>query len=93
MLLALMNRKMKINPNAWFMYLCVITLEGRYSSVGITTRYGLDGPGVESRWGTKFSAPVPTGFGAHSAGSFPEVKRPERGFDHPPHPALRLKNE
>jgi hypothetical protein len=24
---------------------------GRHSSVGIATRYGLDGPGVESRWG------------------------------------------
>ena len=23
---------------------------GRYSSVGIATRYGLDGPGIESRW-------------------------------------------
>ena len=24
---------------------------GRDSSVGIATRYGLDGPGMESRWG------------------------------------------
>ena len=24
---------------------------GRGSSVGIATRYGLDGPGIESRWG------------------------------------------
>ena len=24
---------------------------GRVSSVGIATRYGLDGPGIESRWG------------------------------------------
>ena len=24
---------------------------GRDSSVGIATRYGLDGPGTESRWG------------------------------------------
>jgi len=24
---------------------------GRESSVGIPTRYGLDGPGTESRWG------------------------------------------
>ena len=24
---------------------------GWYSSVGIATRYGLDGPGIESRWG------------------------------------------
>jgi hypothetical protein len=25
----------------------------------------LDGPGIESRWGAKFSAPVQTGPGAH----------------------------
>ena len=24
---------------------------GRDSSVGIATRYGMDGPGIESRWG------------------------------------------
>jgi hypothetical protein len=36
----------------------------RDSVVGIATRYGLDGPGVESRWG-RFSAPVQTGPGAH----------------------------
>ena len=27
---------------------------GRVSSVGIATRYGLDGPGIESRWGRDF---------------------------------------
>ena len=27
---------------------------GRDSSVGIATRYGLDGPGIESRWGGDF---------------------------------------
>ena len=50
------------------------------SSVGIATGYGLDGPGIESRWGARFSAPVQTGPGAHPAsctmgtGSFPGVK-------------------
>jgi hypothetical protein len=29
-------------------------LVGRDSSVGIVTRYGLDGPGIESRWGRDF---------------------------------------
>ena len=31
------------------------------SSVGIATGYGLDGPGIKSRWGrgARFSAPVP----------------------------------
>ena len=50
---------------------------GPGSIVGIATGYGLDGPGTESRWGARFSAPVP---GAHPAsctmgsGSFPGVK-------------------
>ena len=30
---------------------------GRDSSVGIATRYGLDGPGIESRWGRDFPYP------------------------------------
>ena len=30
---------------------------GRETSVGIATRYGLDGPGIESRWGRDFSHP------------------------------------
>ena len=63
---------------------------GRDSSVGIATRYGLEGPGIESRWGARFSAPVQTGPEAHPAsytigiGSLPGVKRPVRGVDHPP---------
>jgi hypothetical protein len=32
-------------------------LVGRDSSVGITTRYGLDGPGIESKWGRDFQHP------------------------------------
>ena len=31
------------------------------SSVAIATGYGLDGPGIESRWGARFSPPVQTG--------------------------------
>ena len=63
---------------------------GRDSSVGIATRYGLGGPGIESWWGTRFSAPFQTGPGAHptscrmGTGSFPGVKRPGRGVDHQP---------
>jgi hypothetical protein len=30
---------------------------GRDSVVGIATRYGLDGPGIESLWGRDFSQP------------------------------------
>ena len=64
---------------------------GRGSSVGIATRYGLDGLGIEFRCGARFSVPVQTGPGAYPAsytmrtGSFPGVKRPGRGADHPPH--------
>jgi hypothetical protein len=37
---------------------------GRDSSVGIATRYGLDGTGIEILVGVKFSAPVQTYPGA-----------------------------
>ena len=68
----------------------VTTTMGRDSSVGIATRYGLEGPGIESRWEARFFAPVQTGPGAYPAsctmgtGSFPGVQRPGRGADHPP---------
>ena len=69
----------------------MVHLWDRGSSVSIATRYGLDGPGIESRWvGARFSAPVQTGPGAHPAsytvgtGAFPGVKWPGRGVDHPP---------
>jgi hypothetical protein len=32
--------------------------EGLDSSIGITTRYGLNGLGIKPRWGAKFSAHV-----------------------------------
>ena len=63
---------------------------GPGSVVGIANGYGLDGPGLESRWGVgaRFSAPVQTGPGAHpasctmGAGSFPGGKeRPRRDAD------------
>ena len=38
----------------------------RDSSVNIATRYRLDGPGMESRWGARFSAPVRISPGAHT---------------------------
>ena len=64
-------------------------LGGRDSSVGIATRYGLDGPGIEPRWEERFSVPIQTGPGTHPASyrmgtlSFLRVKRPGRGVDHP----------
>ena len=41
----------------------VITNVARGSSVGTATLYELDGPGIESRWGARFSTPVQTGPG------------------------------
>ena len=66
---------------------------GPGSAVGIATGYGLDGAGIESRWGARFSAPVQTGPGAHPAsctmvtGSFPGVKS-GRGVTLTPNPLL-----
>jgi len=61
------------------------------SSVGIATGYGPDGPGIESRWGARFSAPVQTGPGAYptsctmDTGSFPGgEERPGRDADPSP---------
>jgi hypothetical protein len=68
------------------------------SSVGIATNYGLDGSGIESRWGRDFFAHVQTDPGAHPAsctmgtGSFPGVKRLGRGADHPPPSSARVEN-
>ena len=67
---------------------------GPGSAVGKATGYGLDGPGIESRWGgARSSAPVQTGPGAHPAsytmgtGSFPGVKS-GWGVTLTPHPLL-----
>ena len=65
----------------------------RDSSVGIATGYGLDGPGIESRWEARFSTPVHTDPGAHPAsctigtGSFTGVKS-GRDVTLTPHPLL-----
>ena len=62
---------------------------GHDSSVGIATGYGLDVPGVESRWWVRLSAPVQTGSGTHpapctiGAGYLPGVKRPGLAVYHP----------
>ena len=60
---------------------------GQDSSVGIAARYGLDGPGIEFRWGRDFlqlslgptQPPV-----RWVIGSFPGLKQPRHGIDHPP---------
>jgi hypothetical protein len=76
-----------------------INYSGPGSSVGIASGYGLDGPGIESRWGARFFTPVQTGPEAHPApctmgtGSFPGVKRPERGAEHPPPSSVEVKKQ
>ena len=63
---------------------------GRDSVVSTATRFGLDGPGIESQLGARFSTPFQTGPGAHPASyamgtdSFPGVKRLDCGVDYPP---------
>jgi hypothetical protein len=39
------------------------TIVGRDSVVGTVTRYGLDGPEIESRWGRDFSQPPRSALG------------------------------
>ena len=77
-----------------------ITLQlhvSRHSSVGTATCYALDGPGDRIPFAARFSAPVQTGPGAHPAsyttgtGSFPWVKRPGRGVDHPTSSSTEVK--
>ena len=56
------------------------SLMGRDSSIGIATRYGLDGFGLQTLVGAAFSAPVHTGPSFHSMGT----GALSRGLDHPP---------
>ena len=65
-------------------------IKGRDSSVGIASLYGLDGPGIESRWGGRdFPHPSrpalgPTQFPVQmGTGSFLGVMRPGRDATHP----------
>jgi hypothetical protein len=50
-----------------YIYFTIRVLRGRSSVACIATRYGLEGPGIKFRWGTRLSAPVQTGPGAHPA--------------------------
>jgi hypothetical protein len=98
-----------VNSDLYSTYLCYIygsslctfllAVVGRDSAVGIATRYGLDGPGIESRWGRDFPhlfrpALRPTQLPIQWVpGLSPGVKRLGRGVDHPPHLAPRVKIE
>jgi hypothetical protein len=60
--------------------MCVYIYGDRDSSVGIATRYGLDGPGIESRWGRDFPHPFRSALGPiqppvqYTPGPFPGGK-------------------
>jgi hypothetical protein len=66
-------------------------------SVGIEIRYGLDGPGIESRCRQNFPHPSRLALGSYQAcyskdtGSVPGVKRPWRDTDRSPDLAPKLK--
>jgi hypothetical protein len=52
-------RQRRISTHRQYKYIIqlrLLVISGPGSSVGIATDYGLDGPGIESRWGAKFSA-------------------------------------
>ena len=73
---------------------------GRVSSVVIPTRYGLDGPGIETRWGGeifRIRPDLPWGPPSllyNTYRIFPGgKKRPGRGVYHSPNLAPRLKQE
>ena len=84
-------RSFPIPTQLYFPWILVFSC-GPGSSVGIATDYGLDGPGIESRWDRDFPF-VQTSPGAHPAyckmgtGSFPEVKS-GRGVLLTTHPLL-----
>jgi hypothetical protein len=61
---------------------------GRDSSVGIATRYRLDGSGIESRWGQDIAHPASYTMGTKS---FPGVNRPGHDVDHPPSSSAEVK--
>ena len=70
---------------------------GLDSSVGMATRYGLDGPGIDPGVGEILRPRPYRSWGPPSLlynrnrGSFPGVKRPERGVNHPPPSSAEVK--
>jgi hypothetical protein len=73
------------------------SLVSRDSSVGIATTLRAGRSGDQIPVGARFSAPVLTGPEAYPAsctmgtGSFPVVKRPGRGVEHPPSSSAEVK--
>jgi hypothetical protein len=88
-----------VDPDSQCERNCYLCICGPGSSVGIATDYGLDGPGIRIPVGARFFAHVQTGPGACPApctmgtGSFPGVKQPGRGADHPSPLSAEVENE
>jgi len=62
-----------------------MTVGIKCNSVGVVTRYGLDGPGRRDFQHSSRPALEPTQPSyTMGTGSFPEVRRPARGVDNPP---------
>ena len=73
------------------------TVVGRDCVVGIATRCGLDGTRIASRWGRDFPhpsrpalRPTHSPYGGYRV-SFPRIKWPGRGVDHPPAMSAKVK--
>ena len=62
------------------------------SANGIAIRHGLDGPGIESRWGQIFLTPHGLLFNEYRV-SYPWGKAAGHRVDHPPHLSPTLKKE
>jgi hypothetical protein len=78
---------------------CVLQKQGQGNTVGVATRYGLDGPGIEFWWGARFvylSRPAigPTQLPVQwVSGLFSGGQVAGGGVDHPPSLKPRLKKE
>ena len=75
---------------------CAYTV-GRDGVIGVAASYGLDGPGIESRWRRDFPNPPRPSVGLTQPplqwvpDVFPGLKRPGRGVDHPPPSSAEVK--
>jgi hypothetical protein len=78
----------ELNPFCHFIAL-LGAHHGPGSSVGIATEYGLEGPGIESRWGRDFSHTSRPALGYRV---FPGGKAARRGADHLPPSSADLEN-
>jgi hypothetical protein len=69
-------------PNIWSW--CCVAAGGQGTVVGVTTGYGLNSPEIECWWGLRAGPEAHPPYCTLGTGSFPVLKRPGRGADHPP---------